>query len=377
MNVLFIERHADRTGGPRVLHSVANALREAGHQVTVVFGQAGSADDSDGSFIAEARDVGIDVIAMPALVPSPRPSAVRQLVREARKRHVDVVVGVAQRDRPLASLVAGLIGRAAVVFVLNEQRFVGRAARMKRWFYARALRRRCVWVVAPTARLLAEVRDLGVAPHRSRLLPNAIEPLPDAPPADIRAELGLGADTPIVVGIARIHPQKAVHEAIEAFATGAPEHAHLLLAGSGAGSESIRAAERIEAAIRRHDCAQRVHRLGFRSDATSLLAEADAFIHSAHWEGFPLVVLLALQSGCPAVFTDAAGALPGFVDGVHGWMRPVGDIEGLSSALERALHLTQPERAALAASAIDLVEKRYSIDAIRPALEGLFDEVRS
>ena len=54
-------------------------------------------------------------------------------------------------------------------------------------------------------------------------------------------------------------------------------------------------------------------------------------------EGFPNVVLEANASGKPAVVTRATGAVDSVIDGVTGYIVPVGDSIALASALSRLL----------------------------------------
>jgi glycosyltransferase involved in cell wall biosynthesis len=66
---------------------------------------------------------------------------------------------------------------------------------------------------------------------------------------------------------------------------------------------------RLEALIAQHGVGDRVRLLGQRSDVPELLSRADAFVHSARWEGFGLVLLEAMAAALPMVATRAA-AIP-------------------------------------------------------------------
>ena len=100
-----------------------------------------------------------------------------------------------------------------------------------------------------------------------------------------------------------------------AHATRSGRHWHLWLAGDGADRAAL---EKLAAKLK---VADRVHFLGFRTDVTALLAAADLFVSASLSEGLPLVLVEAMQAGCPIACTpvggcvealqvDAAGASP-------------------------------------------------------------------
>jgi glycosyltransferase involved in cell wall biosynthesis len=116
----------------------------------------------------------------------------------------------------------------------------------------------------------------------------------DAPPRGV---------TPIraLLAVGRLEPQKGHDVLIDAIAE--VPGVRLDIAGEGGQRP------RLEALIARHGIGDRVRLLGQRDDVPDLLARADAFVHSARWEGFGLVLLEAMAAALPIVATEA-GAVP-------------------------------------------------------------------
>lgn len=79
--------------------------------------------------------------------------------------------------------------------------------------------------------------------------------------------------------------------------------------------------------------ADRLHRLGTRSDVPDLLAEIELLIHPAHQEPYGRVLLEAAACGVPVVATNVGGTSEIVVDGETGRLVPPGD----SSALARVV----------------------------------------
>lgn len=151
--------------------------------------------------------------------------------------------------------------------------------------------------------------------------------------ARLSAELGLPPDT-VWVGMAcRLVEQKGVRFGLDAFAQTARLHpdAHLLIAGDGPLKASLqaRAAE--------HLVADRVHFLGWRSDAPELLAAFDVLLAPSLWEGFGLVMLEAMAQQTP-VIASAVSAIPEVVsDGETGLLVPPRNVDALAGALHTLL----------------------------------------
>jgi glycosyltransferase involved in cell wall biosynthesis len=168
-----------------------------------------------------------------------------------------------------------------------------------------------------------------VQPEKVVVLPTAYIPQLGASGGDIRAELGVGPQTPLIGVAAGLRKEKALEVMIEAHARvmeRVPD-ARLVLAGEG----PCRA--QLEQQIDRLHLHGAVHLLGLRRDVDSILRGVDVAAMSSDWEGMPLFVFECMAAGAPLVAT-AVGGLPEVVrHGATGLLVPPRDPEALADAL--------------------------------------------
>ena len=111
----------------------------------------------------------------------------------------------------------------------------------------------------------------------------------------LRADLGLGPDVLLLGMVCRLVEQKGIPYALEALRRIKAQHptAHLVVAGDGEKASELR---RLASAL---GIADRVHWLGWRSDAADLMAAFDLLLVPSLWEGFGLVLLEAMARRVP------------------------------------------------------------------------------
>lgn len=176
--------------------------------------------------------------------------------------------------------------------------------------------------------------------------------------ADVRRELTLPPDTPLIGLSARFDPQKD-HETF--FRAAGQLHqanpeARFLLWGVGITPDNPALARMAqEAGVSSH-----THFLGLRQDTARLTAALDAATCcSAFGESFALVMGEAMACSIPCVTTDMAG--PVAVVGGHGWVVPVRDAPALAAAWEEMLALTPDARASRGQAAREHILKHFSL----------------
>lgn len=136
----------------------------------------------------------------------------------------------------------------------------------------------------------------------------------------------------ILVHISNFRPVKRTEDVIEVFARVASEvPARLLMVGDG--PERPRAFER----ARQLGVLGRVQFLGSFPDVETVLGIADLFLLTSSHESFGLVALEAMSCEVPVVSTSAGGLPEVVVDGVTGFTRAVGDVDGMADAALRVL----------------------------------------
>jgi glycosyltransferase involved in cell wall biosynthesis len=201
------------------------------------------------------------------------------------------------------------------------------------------LRHRTPWVRA--SRIIAVSQAVksvlvsdGVPATHITVIPDGIDPdevrRAAEAPLGIRARLGLPPGAPLAVNVAALvghKDQRTLIHAAHAARDLAPE-LHWVVAGEGELRSSL------EREIADLSVGDRVHLLGFVTQADALIREGDVFVMSSREEGLGSVVLHALALGKPVVATHAGG-LPELVPA--GWLVPVGDPAALARRVVDAL----------------------------------------
>ena len=182
--------------------------------------------------------------------------------------------------------------------------------------------------------------------------------------SEVRSDLGVAADVPLVVTVARLAPQKALHVMLDAISRAETSPTLVVLGQGPLESELKRRAAELSVG-------DRVRFLGFRDDVADVVAASDVFCLSSIWEGVPLAVQEAIMLGTPVVSTDVGGMGEIVVDRRSGRLVPPGDAPALAAALDEVC--SSPEVAALYAhSARADLELRFSTEAMLERLTFLY-----
>lgn len=195
------------------------------------------------------------------------------------------------------------------------------------------------------------------------VIPNFVDVDRFTPAADAE-RAGRGGGPPVIVHVSNFRPLKRLDDVVEVFArVRAARPARLCLIGDG----PERA--RIEAAIAARGLGADVELLGERADLPALLRGADVFLLPSEIESFGLAALEALACGVPVVASSVGGLPEVVTDGEVGFLRPVGDVAAMATAVARLLD-DQPLRRRMGTAARRLVESRY---ALGPAVDRYLD----
>lgn len=182
----------------------------------------------------------------------------------------------------------------------------------------------------------AYVRDevlagFGADPARVVVVPNGVDPIPDADPADGRH---LAGGDEYLLALGTIEPRKDHPGLLRAFDAIAAQHPGLRLVVAGPDGWGLAAYDAALAATVHRD---RVVRIGMVDERTraALLRGARALVFASRYEGFGLPPLEAMGAGTPVVATRA-GAVPE-VCGDAAELVDVGDEDALAAAMTRVL----------------------------------------
>jgi len=161
------------------------------------------------------------------------------------------------------------------------------------------------------------------------------------------------ADTPVIVAVGRLVPQKGFDVLIDALAR-VRQRRVVRLAILGDGSERCR----LQAHASQLGVADDIAFVGWVAHPAAFMARSTMLVSASRFEGLQHVLIEALACGCPVVATDCPSGPAEVLDhGRYGRLVEVDDTAGLSIAIEGTLD-SPPEKALLEKRASDFsVEK--------------------
>jgi glycosyltransferase involved in cell wall biosynthesis len=151
---------------------------------------------------------------------------------------------------------------------------------------------------------------------------------------NLRKELSIPNEAPVVGFVGRLTRDKGVVELLEAFHDLRKEfrEVRLFLVGQFEGGDAL--PEHTRQAIQADP---HIICPGFAPRMASFYHVMDVLVLPTHREGFPNVVLEAQAAGRPVVATRATGVVDAIMDEVSGLLVPIGDSESLARAIGRIL----------------------------------------
>jgi glycosyltransferase involved in cell wall biosynthesis len=245
----------------------------------------------------------------------------------------------------VASLgVRGRAGRRPLVVTLHNavlsRGLRGGASRL----IERVVSRSADVVLGASADLVERAATLGATDARLGPVAAPVLPSPSRTAAAVRAELRVTAQTPLILSVGRLHPQKGYDVLVAAAARWRERHPvpQVVIAGNGPSYLDLTSKISVARAP--------VTLLGHRDDVADLLAAADLAVVTSVWEARQLFAQEALRAGVPLVATSVGG-LPELV-GEAAMLVPPGDVDALDRAVTSLLD-DPASRARLSRRAID------------------------
>lgn len=308
------------------------------------------------------------------------PLAVARLATHLRELRPDVVHTWMYHADLVGGLAAKLAGGCTVGWCIRNSTLDPVRTRLSTRLVARAcalVSRRVPDRIVSCSEVARQVHvDLGYDAGRMVVLPNgfdvaAFRPEP-ACRADVRRELGVAAEAPLVGVVGRLDPQKN-HAGF--FTAAGLVHkrrpdAHFVLAGQGLEPGNGAVVAMAEAA----GVAGVTHLLGRREDVPRLMAALDVLVSSSGYgEAFPNVLGEAMACGVPCAVTDVGDS--GLIVDDTGRVVAPGDMVALAAAIGDLLDLPPPERTRLAAAARDRVAGHFEIGAVVKSYEAFYADL--
>ena len=281
-----------------------------------------------GPLTDDAKVMGIPVHLIPNLIRSINPFNDFQAIRECftllKTIQPDIIHAHSSKAGVIGRL-AGYFGRVPTVFTAHGWGFTPGAPKIRRM------------IAFVTEKLLAHITNkiicvceydrqmalsLGVGDQKSLVtirhgIPNV--PAPTSAPSQ---------QPPRALMVARFNEQKDQATFLKAIAQLPDQTLHTDFVASGPTLESCKAL------AQSLGIANRVSFLGDRRDVPNLLAQAQIFVLSTHYEGLPISILEAMRAGLPVIATEVNGIPEQVLHGETGFLVPHRDSQALARALQ-------------------------------------------
>jgi glycosyltransferase involved in cell wall biosynthesis len=365
MKLLFAIKRLNTTfgGAERILCSIASALAERGHDVSIV-----TFDGADGkpfyTIHAGIRrvDLGIGGSSRPAGLAETarRIIALRRAVKDERPH---VAIGfMHSMFVPLSLAMTG----SGIPVVGSEHTVPAYYRRHPMEFFSVLLA--CPLMATVTV-LSERIRATfpGIVARKMVVMPNPVAA------ADCSAHGSLERQEPVLLNVGRMDAAKDQATLIHAFSVVAHEFPEWRLRIVGDGVLRLQ----LEQLVRQLGLTTRVEMPGVNEDIASEYRGADVFVTSSRYEAFGLATAEAMSHGLPVIgFADCPGTNELIVDNESGLLLSPGADRVL--ALARGLGAMMKDaalRRRLGVRGVELIDQSYSVGRICDRWESLLQGV--
>lgn len=375
--VLHVIDHTGSGGAQVVIRDVVRMLKNQFYFTVAVLGNPGTYSDA-------YESLGVPVLTFAHHSSRWNPTSFGRLFDTIRRERFDLVHTHLLKASILGTIAARWAGTRIIVhdhsgvYPQTLKYHISNGLVRHSYLYAyRYAVRQCDRVLVVTqndARSYAEL--FGIAQRKITVLPNGVDLEEFSPFAKhrrngvLRQELGLSAETNLVVMVGRLDPKKdwltflqvahQVHQQSD-------RSCGFLIVGSGPEERHLQ--EYVIAHKLKH-----VFFLGNRDDIPSLLQQADVFLLTSQRESFGISLLEAMAAGCPVIATRTNGPESILTDGGNGLLAEIGDVHGLAS---HVIHLLRDKALArrLACRARQTVLTHYSLETVTTRMAKIYEEI--
>jgi len=378
-NILFLNSRSEYGGADMGLLSIVKYLSRERYRSWVVL-------PGDGPLVGAMRDAGAEVLQIPLAklerldsvagllaFPFRTMGSTTRLVRLIREKSIDLVYtnSSAIQAGALAARLAGVPHVWHIREIWTKPRLITRPL----YRFARAASSEVIAITQAVARA-----DFGAATDGIHIIGDSIDhqrfaSLTSA--KELRMELGISFDAPVVGTVARLVPQKGLHHFLEAaeIVLQECERARFLIVGDILRLRYQEYKDQLLCAASKPSLSGRVVFSGWRQDVPDLLRAMDVFaLCSAGPEGLGSVIAEAWWAGRPVVAPDHSGPAEVVSPGQTGLLYRNGETEDLAESILSLLR--DPELARRLASAGQAeAQAKYHAAVNVGRIEGIFDSV--
>jgi glycosyltransferase involved in cell wall biosynthesis len=358
VKILHVETGRHFLGGPQQVVYLINALRERGHDNTLIC-------PPDSGIDGVARMAGIWVQNLYCAGDLDLPFAYR-LSQFFKERKPDIVHCHSRRG---ADLLGGLAASYADIPAVVSRRVDNTEMRLMATLRYRPFRK----IIAISEAIAAVLRERGVEEERIAVIRSAVdaEAFVIEPDHDkFRAEFGIDKGVLTIAAAGQLIPRKGHRYLLQAVAD--LKHSHqpfrVVLFGDGYLNNQLRAQ------ASSLGLGGVVQFAGFRDDLDDFIACFDLLVHPASAEGLGVAVLKAAAAGVPVVGFDAGGLSEAVEHGKTGLLVKSEDVDELRAAIATLMDDEQTRRA-MGAAGRERMRREFSIAAMADQHVALYESL--
>jgi glycosyltransferase involved in cell wall biosynthesis len=321
LRILYLTESMRWSGGAEQLLAMACALRDRGHEIII-----GCQPQSDILERARAANLAVEPIRMRQDYDLP---AAWQVAQVLRRNRIELLHAQHSTAHALG-LVAAHWAKIPAFTVTRRVMFPLRKNLFSRLKYRSS---RINGYVAITNAVKEELVKGGVDPKRIEVIQSIVHraPLSRAEGQSLRNELGIPADSPLVLNVANYADFKGQDLLMEAAVEVLKRHPKARFVFAGRDTEQLKAlADRLQ-------IASQVVLAGFRTDVPRFLAAADLFVLPSRQEAAGTALREAMLAGLPVIGSRAGGIPESILHEKTGLLVPPGDAGSLAAAIIRVL----------------------------------------
>jgi glycosyltransferase involved in cell wall biosynthesis len=322
VNLLHLESSGSWGGQEYRTCLEINWLNANGHRAWLIC-------DPTSEVMTKARELGTPVIPM-SLRHRINPLVSFRIWLFCRRNHVDLIKSYSSKDHWLC-LPLHLCG-----WPVTRARCITDPLGQKNRAFI--YRHGCTKIVADAQVIKKEfIEQYGITAKKIEVIGSAVDLEKFSPNRDrmkFRREVGLSEETPIIVNIGMIRPDKGQFNLVEAarIVRHQRKDAHFVFVGEATGGRSRE--KWVRKAIDRAGLNGNVLMMGYRWDIPDILAAATmVVIASRHTEASPIVLREAFASGRPVVATRVGDVPEIIVHGENGLIVQPNDSNALATAI--------------------------------------------
>jgi glycosyltransferase involved in cell wall biosynthesis len=288
----------------------------------------------------------------------------RRTIRE-RARAIGAQIVHVNTSALLVGAIVGRPGGARLVWHLHE--IVGRP-RLLAWVFRTLPVTASDRVVVVSQAVGRHLRPSWLARRRVTVVHDGVAP------RDTRPIALPGRGDPRVAFVGRLNRSKGYEIFVEAARRVGERNADVgfVVAGSPPQGEEWRQDDLTDR-VEKSGLGGRIAVMGYLPDAPGLFDSVQIAVVPSLWpEGFGLVILEAMRSGCAIVATDHGGAPEIVENEISGLLVPPGDVEALAAAIGR-LVTDETLRRRLGEAAERRVRGVFTVDRFRSSIQEVWD----